>query len=327
MEKQRLLVLCMAVFSWLISGCAIGLDGESNPLAGGDELFYLSADKIYRIVMPNVHNAELIYAAPEDRPTERFQLNALRCGPDDTLVFHETHTSTAVPSGDVRDRIRIRTYSRKTNGLDSLVDLGDTWTAFPALSQDKSKLAMVVDTALIAVDDLKSRKLKYYHQFEKGWVLPWSWDPDGKVLAVSGAYQMGEKPRLYFLDIESNVLTAWVAGTMPFFSPTGHLVAYASLDNSRLIVVDRTGRVIQTFGGHVFKELNGWVGDHKILFINAAGGYKNDVGVADLKTGKIYLINLPTNHEINGVCLIQGPRTQEKASGSSVRKGQLGLNY
>ncbi len=319
---QLAFVFITSVFC-LIGGCStgVGIDGDkSSILPPGNDLFYLSNHKIYRIGSEN-DKAELIYAAPKrQQPDGSFQLNALKCGPGKTLMFHQIFTSRMLSSGDMEHRVRIKTYNPATMKLESLADLDNTWTAFPVLSRDGSKLAMV-DGASVLVKNLKNGLLEHYGEFKEGWAFPWSWSPDSKVLALSGATKMGEAPRIYFLNTETHVLTPWAEGIMPFISRTGNLIAYSSSDNRHLIIADRLGKTVQSFTGHVFKEIGGWIDDDRVIFIDSLGRYKNNIGVANLKTEKIHLIRVPTSGEINGVCLMK-----KSDSGEFKFSGTLGTS-
>lgn len=305
MSKIFVLILLGSLFA-SVNACGL-TKTAGDPAELSYTLYYLTHGKIYKAVLPNHDKANLIYACSEDQPGESIQFNALSPGPDGTLMFHVTHTTglSLSPSSSAQVRLTILTYNIKTGQLTPLVAVADTFLSFPVLSSDESKVAMAGRGSFF-IKNLRDNKIVYYEQFAipNRILFPWSWSPDGKLLALSGA-EIGKKQSIYFFDIEKNLLIAWGTGMQPRFSPSGQLIAYLSPGSMELIIANRDGNTLQSFKGFLFKDLNGWIGENKVLFTISAGThahpYVNHIGIVDLKTSKIYDIKVPTEGEINGI--------------------------
>jgi len=257
-------------------------------------LYYLTNDKIYKVVLPDQAKAELVYSPSEPNPGQQFQLNALRCSPDGTLVFQMADLTMG--------KMIIVAYNSRTKALAPLVDLGHNPVKFPSLSVDGSQVAMAGRNSFI-IKDLRKGTIQYYDQFADPprQFFPWSWSSDGLLALSKGG--PGMKSIIYFFDRAKNTLNPWKEGGQAHFSPSGRLVAYLSGNSNELIASDREGKPIHSFNKYFVKDVNGWIGEDKILFTIGVVAYVNHIGIADLRTKKIYDIEVPTSGEIRGVCV------------------------
>jgi hypothetical protein len=292
--------------SLLIGVNACGLAKTlGDPAELGYTLYYLTDSKIYKVVLPAHDKTDLIYD-PEGQHGESLNFNALNRGPGRTLMFHMVRTTDVSASSPAfaKTKMTISTYDIRTGKLETLADVADTFLSFPVLSTDESKVAMAGSDSFF-IKDLKRNRMIYYSQFANPnrRLFPWSWSPDNK-LALSGG-EPGKKPAIYFFDTERHALVPWGIGLQPHFSPSGQLIAYLHPEHRALIISDRNGNTVQSFEGFLFKDLNGWIGEDKVLFTIACGThtdpYKNHIGIADLTTRKIYDISVPTDGQISGV--------------------------
>jgi hypothetical protein len=298
---MRRYVIFVWVFMFLFFAIAKNVTAtQADPLKTGDMLYYLMNNKIYKISVPYNGKSDLVYAVSQDQNGQAFQINALSCGPNNTLLFHAV--SSAPPPSTDKLRTMIVAYNVKNKVSTRLVDLVNESLLFPVLSPDESKLAMTGRDSFF-VKDLKSDTMVYYAQFAKPnqRIFPWSWSPDGKVLVLS-AQIIGMPPIINFFDTERKALAPGVTGMQPHFSPNGRLIAYLSPGYGELVISDRAGNVIQSFKGYLFKAVNGWIEEDKVLFTIGVHGYVDHIGVADLKSNKVFDMKVPTAGEINGIC-------------------------
>jgi WD40 repeat protein len=289
----------------LLEGCVSTFDAGDEPSTlAGDILFYLplTENKIYRVILPNNKQPDLIYAPIERQTNERIQINSLSCGPNNTLLFHMRHIIEESSSTPRRETTNIVTYALKTKEIINLA-AGNSSMRFPVLSLDESKLAMSGGDSFF-IKDLKTGHVLHYTQMTTDLVVPWSWSPDGNLLALT-IQHIGSSPVIYFFDMNKKVLLPWLTGMQPYFSPTGQFIAYLSLDNREIIIADKDGKTRQSFKGHLFRHLNGWLGEDKVLFTRGVAAYSTRIGTADLKTGKLYDLKMPDANEISGICFRQ----------------------
>lgn len=306
--KSSVLFLGVIVIATTI---AFGYTNErENAVENNANIYYLSQgnDRIYRIIMPHNDKADLIFTPGKVQTGEKYEISGLTCGPDDTLLFHITHTTgLEADFSNTKTISTIALYDLVSKEFRTLVDLGDTSTFFPVLSPNGTKLAMSGldnkhSARFFIIKDLKNGSLKYYDSFTAQGVYPKSWSPDGKLLAMSGADEKTKKMHIFFLEIDNGNLTSWIQGGMPIFSPSGRLIAYSSPDQRKLIISDREGKTKQSFDGYFIKDLNAWIGENKVLFTIGHFMYENHIGIADLEKRRIYDITVPTTGEINGMC-------------------------
>ncbi len=300
------LILCAIVA--IISTLAFGSTKRGGvPLKSGDIIYYLSNDKIYKIIMPNNKKAEVVFEAPKETEGERYQINALSCGPDNGLLFHLIHSPKHVTDfSKPLSRTTIVSYNLYSKELHTLVDLGEISVAFPELSPDGSKLAMSASSSKLKgvnfiVKDMISGKYVTYEKLPDSNTMV-AWDPNNKEIVITGTDEKTGRVRIFFFDIQKKELKPWIEGIMPIFSPSGKLIAYTSSDQRKLIVSNREGKAIQSFRGYLFKDLNTWIGESKVIFTVGHFMYENHIGIADLEEKKIYDIKVPTSGEINGLC-------------------------
>jgi Tol biopolymer transport system component len=276
---------------------------DEHPMDISGTLFYLplTEDKIFSVILPNNKKPDLIYATPARQKERHFEINSLSCGPNGTLLFHVRHTIEETSSSPRKEITKIVMLNPMTKEITDLA-CGDANMRFPVLSSDKSKLA-TSGGGSIFVKDIKTGVVVHFSQFgeQNQLVIPWSWSPDGKLLALTTAH-IGKSPTIYFLDIYKNVLLPWVNGMEPHFSHSGQLIAYLSLDYKELVIADKDGKTKQTFNAHQFRHLNGWLGDDKVLFTRSVVGYITRIGIADLRSGKLSDLKVPDANEISGVC-------------------------
>lgn len=308
MIDNRIYVILTGILIISIISFVMIKKSEATSLNKGDIIYYISNDKIYKIVMPDNNHVEVIFVAPSDKAGEQNEIHWLTCGMNDTLLFNWTRTTGLVPDYSKADsKTVVVSYNILTKKSQTLIDLNETSTAFPALSPDGTQLAMNCwdkkhKGRYFIVKDLKKDTIKYYDKFTNINSALTSWSPDNKFLATSGSDEKNNTTRIFLLDIEKNELIPWAVGVFPIFSPSGKRVAYVSLDQRELIIADRDGNAVQKFKGYLFKDLNGWIGENKILFTIGHFMYQNHIGIADLETKKIYDIKVPTDGEINGIC-------------------------
>ena len=273
-------------------------------------LYYLTGNQILKVVLPKNMEATTVYSVAAPQPDEQFEISRLSCGPEGKLVFQLTRTvgpSRSDPSVSVNQRTGAATYDPHTGKLTHLVDLPDQYVFCPTLSADGSKLA-VSGRLSFFIKDFGTNKTEYYSQFEdrQQWVCPFSWSPDGKLLALSIS-KLSQELRTYLFDTDRKILLPWQAGSQPHFSPTGRLIAYIVHGNKKLVISDMEGNMKQSFEGFFFKDLNGWIGEDRVVFTIGVFGYLNHIGIADLKTRKVYDIKVPLRGEINGICARENP--------------------
>src|SRR5574341_994493 len=137
MIKYMLMIIIYGAIG-IASVSALGfsfIHRREKPLNDGDIIYYLSNDRIYRIVMPNNKKADMVFESPKETKEERYHINGLTCGPDDTLLFHLVHSPKHVTDFSKPSyRITVVTYSLQSREFLTLVDLSDTSVEFPVLS-------------------------------------------------------------------------------------------------------------------------------------------------------------------------------------------------
>jgi len=312
MSMRKSIALILVCLSFAGANACDRTKAAGDPAELGFTLYYLTGSKIYKVVLPNHDKADLIYTSPEGQPGESFELNALNSGPNRTLMFQMFHITGLFPTAPTSAQMRttVLTYAIKSGQLTTIAELPDVFLSLPVLSPDESKVAMTGRNSFF-IKDLKENRIIYYDQFATALrtLFPSSWSPDGKLLALSGG-EPGKKPAIYLFDTENRTFTQWGTGLQPHFSPSGHLIAYLHPEHRALIISERNGNTVQFFEGFLFKDLNGWIGEDKVLFTIACGThtdpYKNHIGIADLKTRKIYDISVPTDGQISGVVVEWG---------------------
>lgn len=281
----------------LIAACNLASKKEdAAPLSC--TLCYLTENTIYRM-SPGQGKVDIVYSCPEARPGESLRIYQLARGPGGTLRFRITRTTAAEERGS------IVTYDPKTGRAQPLIDVPDGPFSFPVISPDDSRVAMAIRSSF-AIKDLRKNRITYYDEYSPmmGMLYPYSWSPEGRLLALSGG-AIGKESTIYLFDTEKNTFAAWRTGSQPHFSPNGKRIAYLTPGNRRLVISDMDGNTLQVFEGALFKDLNGWIGEDRILLTVSAATfvhpYRNRIGIADLRTKKLTTIPIPTRNEIHGI--------------------------
>ena len=307
MNKHKLAVLIIGAVL-VTSICTLGFtSAKGTPLQTGDIVYYLSNDRIYSFTTPNNNKVALVYAPPVEGKGEKYQINGLSCGPKDTLLFHLTHTTDLVPDfSKTRNKTTAVIYDPQLKSLSTIVDLGESAAEFPVLSPDESKLAVCTSDSkhngfYFTVRDMKTGELTQYDRLSACNKLV-SFGSRGEEFAFQGTDNKTGKPRIYFFNMKKNEVMSSKEGMMPRISPSGQLIAYTSPDQRQLIISDGEGKAIQRFSGYLFKDLNGWISEKKVIFTIGHFMYINHIGIADLEKKKIYRLKVPTTGEINGIC-------------------------
>jgi hypothetical protein len=295
-------VICSVMITFFLVACAVSQNTSNekdSPNVNGS-LFYLSLyqNKIYELVLPVDKEADIIYSPPQDSDKEYYEINSLNCGPGGELLFHLRHTSIEKPEL-LKKTNQIVTYNTTTKKIINIM-VGSESMRFPVISSGKSMLA-VSDGNSLLVKDLKTGNESRYFEAGKlgGLVVPWSWSPDGKLLAMT----VSSSVKIYFFDVQKGIASQWLPGRAALFSPSGQLIAYLSMNYKEIIIADLNGIRKQGFKGNIFTRIEGWIGEDRVVFTRSVEGYsRTRLGIADLKTGKIYDIKGSDAPRISGIC-------------------------
>lgn len=308
MPNSRSFLFITALIALNIIALIMIKKSNANPLKDGDFIYYLTNNKIHRIVVPNNGHADTVFTAPDDKEGENNEIYWLSCGGNDTLIFHLTHNTGMTPDfTNYNSKTTVVTYNTLTKSIDNLVDEGKTSTAFPVISSDKSKLAMIGSdkehvSRFFIIRNIDSKSSEYYYQYSGINPSITSFSYDNKLLSMYGLSEKTRRPTIYILDIENNIITPMMSGKFPILSPDGKRIAYASPDQRMLIISDMNGTTLASFNNIFVKNIDSWINESKILFTTGDHGYQNHIGIADIGKNKTYVIKVPTSGEINGVC-------------------------
>jgi len=307
-DKKNMNIIYLTLALLAISCNTLGIEWEKRPVNNGDQIYYLSNGKIYKIDMPDNKKANLIFKSPREQTAERYDINGLTCGPENTLLFHMTHATDLIPDfSKTKEKTIIAMYDLTSKEFYTFVDIENIKTAFPILSPGGDSLVMTAwdnkhKGRFFIIKNLRTGSMIFYDQFISKGVVPKSWSPDSKMLALTGGDAKTKKDQMFFFDLEKKEIKPWLEGLWPLISPSGQLIAYVSPDQRKLLIADRDGNTVQSFDEYLFKDINSWIGEDKVLFTIGHFMYQNHIGIADLKKKKIYVIKVPTDGEINGIC-------------------------
>lgn len=307
-NQKNMNIIYLTLVLLVISCNTLGIEWEKEPVNNGDHIYYLSNGKIYKIDIPDNKKANLIFKSPQEQTTEKYDINGLTCGPENTLLFHLTHTTDLIPNfSKTKEKTVIAMYDLTSKEFHTFVDIENIKTAFPILSPDGDTLAMTAwdnkhNGRFFIIKNLRIGSVSIYDQFISKGVVPKSWSPDSKMLALTGGDAKTKKDQMFFFDLGKKEISPWLEGLWPLISPSGQLIAYVSPDQRKLLIADKDGKTVQSFDKYLFKDINSWIGEDKILFTIGHFMYQNHIGIADLKKKKIYVMKVPTDGEINGMC-------------------------
>jgi hypothetical protein len=285
-----------------------------DKLAANGDIYYLSGDTIRMVTLPDNSNTAVVFEVPENTASTQHEIHGLSCGPDKTLAFHLVVTDFTKSLS----RVTIESVNPISKEVLTLVDEGETSVCFPSLSYDGSFLTMSSydakhDQFYFLIKNLRNGSTKRYDQFKPVSRLG-SLSPDNKTLATTGLDEKTKRTRIFLFDLDKLELNTWLEGQSPMISPDGKLIAYTSNEQQRLVISDRTGKMVQSYDSYFVKDLNGWIDDTKIVFTIGHFMYENHIGILDLQKKKIYDIEVPTSGEISGICY--RPKQAGKTNGN-----------
>jgi hypothetical protein len=289
----------------LLCGAALAIalsEEEKYPLTPGDEFYYTTNDKIYKIMMPDNKKAIVVYdPSAEGYPKQDFRIMALTGGPGNTLLFvfqdltNFPHTKETVASYDLGSGVMDRSF----------LEIPGSQLGNHVLAPDGSKLAALTRNGRLVIKNLKDSSIEYHDYFRGTMAFPESWSPDGTILTISDTDIAAHKTRILFVNTVTGEIKVWKNDAVnAIFSPSGKRIAYLDSDRRNLIVSDVQGTTIRKFGGYGYlsHHINGWIDEDKVLFTKLSNiPYTNHIGIADVATGKIYAITVPHETELSGI--------------------------